>query len=146
AVAGLDPLHTVAYGLDYACYFAAGRKRPRRLELIAILDDEQVGIVDPAGLHGNEHLAGAGLGIGQFFKHQRVRPAYLLAQHGLHRRCLLELDLGWCFELAETDAGVDHLPCRRVATGAMRKGVVCASVTSVPATPQSDWTVSKCCF
>ena len=57
AVAGLQLRHAGADRLDHAGHLAARRERPRGLELIAVLDDEHVGIVDAAGLDGEQHLS-----------------------------------------------------------------------------------------
>ena len=57
----LDPL---AHRLDYARDLAARRERPRRLELIFVLDDQHIGIVDRAGADPDQQLAGTGTGSG----------------------------------------------------------------------------------
>ena len=50
AVAGLELRDAGADRLDHAGHLAARREGPRRLELVAVLDDQQVGIVDPHAL------------------------------------------------------------------------------------------------
>ena len=84
AVAGLELRHARADGLDHAGHLPARRERPRRLELVLVLDDEHVGIVDAAGLDGEQNLARARLRVGQILQRKRLGTADAPAQHRLH--------------------------------------------------------------
>ena len=68
---------------------AAGAEGAGRLELVAVLDDQRVGIVHAAGAHADHRLAGAGHGVGDLLDHQRVGPADLLRQHRAHSKLSL---------------------------------------------------------
>ena len=87
AVARLELRDAGSHRLDDACDLAARRERPRRLELVAVLDDEEVGIVDAAGLDGEQHLAGARLA-------GRAAPP-ASASRGRRRACSTSPSLSW---------------------------------------------------
>ncbi len=71
--------------LDHAADLAAGGEGAWGLELVLVLDDQHVGIVDPHRLDRDHRPAGARLGAGHIFQHQRLGAADFLAQQGLHR-------------------------------------------------------------
>ena len=76
--------NALAHRLDDAGNFSARRERTRRLELIFVLDDQNVGIIDGAGLHAHEQLAGGGNGIREVGQLQRLRTAGRGGEQGLH--------------------------------------------------------------
>jgi len=58
----------LADALDNAGDLAARREGARRLELVLVLDDQEVGIVDRAGLHRDDHLPLARRRIGDLLQ------------------------------------------------------------------------------
>ena len=58
----------LTHRFDHAGDLAARRERPGWLELVAVLDDQHVGIVDRAGAHANQYLAFPDLRIGHLFQ------------------------------------------------------------------------------
>ena len=54
----------LAYGDDVAGHLAARRERQRRLDLVLALHEQPVDVVHAGGPHGDDDLAGPGLGIG----------------------------------------------------------------------------------
>ena len=121
---GLKLRDAGAHGLDDAGDLAARRKGARRLELVAVLDDQEVGIVDPAGLDGEQHLSGTRLGIGQLLKLKRLRAADAGAQNRLHALASPG-DADWREpELTETEPAVDAFAARRPwqVTGDIHRG------------------------
>src|SRR5262249_5320910 len=56
-------------GCNRAGDLAAWRKRTWRLELIAVLNDEQIRVVDAAGLDRQQDLAGAGRRVWHLLQH-----------------------------------------------------------------------------
>ena len=92
---GLRPVTPGPDRLDHAGDLAARRERSRRLELVAVLDDQNVGIVDPARLdHRSAPRRRPGLGIGHLLQDQRLGAADALAQHRFHAA----VPLGECGE------------------------------------------------
>ena len=80
----LDVRHAFADGLDNAGDLAAGREWPLRLELIAVLDDQRVGIIDAASGDGDQDLALACDRICNLLDCQRFGTADGAAEHGFH--------------------------------------------------------------
>ena len=66
AIADLPVGDTLTQRLDHARDLATGCKRALRLELVFVLNDQNVGIVDRAGLHRDQHLPLGRYGIGRF--------------------------------------------------------------------------------
>ena len=85
-VADLDVGDPLADRLDDAGDLAARRERPRRLELVLILDNQHVGEVHPHRLDRHNGEAGLGLRARHVLQHQGVRAAHGLAQQRLHIR------------------------------------------------------------
>src|SRR5215510_2617847 len=85
AIARLEARYPGPDGCNRAGDLAAWRKRTWWLELIAVLNDEQIRVVDAAGLDRQQDLAGAGRRVWHLLQHQRFRSPHALAQHRLHR-------------------------------------------------------------
>ena len=56
AVADAQALDAVAHGLDHAGNLGARRERPLRLDLVAVLDDQDVGVVHTHGVDREQDL------------------------------------------------------------------------------------------
>ena len=64
----------------------ARRERQRRLELVHVLDDQDIGEVDGAGLDVDDDLTVVGRRVVDLLQHEGLGGPEGLAQHGSHRR------------------------------------------------------------
>jgi len=74
----------VADGLDDASQLAARRKRQRRLHLVFVLHDEQVGKVQARSADGDPNLPGLRLGSGHFFPDKGLDANGILTKPSMH--------------------------------------------------------------
>ena len=74
-IARLPSGDTLANALDHAGDLATRRERAIGLELVFVLDDQDVGKVDRAGLDRDDDLSGTGYQIGQLDHFQSFRSA-----------------------------------------------------------------------
>src|SRR5690606_32653164 len=73
---------------DHPRDFGAGRERQRRLVLVPVLDDEDVGKVHAGCLDAHHHLARLGGERRKLLDHQGIRRSPRLAQNRFHRRAV----------------------------------------------------------
>jgi hypothetical protein len=85
-VARHETVHAFADLLDHAGDLAPRREGQLGLELVLVLDEEDIGKIHPARLHGNQKLSLARFGRGNVLDHERVGRPPILAQHGFHAR------------------------------------------------------------
>jgi hypothetical protein len=84
AIAGIEAGHARTDRLDDARQLAAGREWQRRLELVLVLDDQDVGEVEARGFHRHYNVAVTRLGARQVAQLEQIRRAILRAQQGSH--------------------------------------------------------------
>ena len=73
-----------AYGPHHAGIFGAGHKRQRRLDLVFVLHDQQVGEIQARRLDFDQHFARPGLRRGQFGPAQGVNAGGGFTKPGMH--------------------------------------------------------------
>ena len=83
-VADLDAGDVVSDSLHDTRDLATRSKGPGRLGLVLVLDHQDVGEIDPDGLHRNDGAARLQFGRGGVLIDQGLRAAGHLAQNGLH--------------------------------------------------------------
>ncbi len=84
AIAGLESIHAVARRFDDARDFATGREGERRLDLILVLDDQDVGEIHARGLHRNHDFAGTRRRRLDVFDDERLGRSVGFAENGFH--------------------------------------------------------------
>ena len=80
----LQMCHAFTYGLHDASVFRARHKRQRRLHLIFVLNDQNIGKVQAGSLDLQQHLARFGLGCGQLGPGQGVNADRVFTEPGMH--------------------------------------------------------------
>ena len=75
-VTNLQIGHAFADSRNHTGNFSARRERPRRLELVHVLNDQHIGIVDRTSFDINDNLSLAGNRIGDVQHLQRVGSAH----------------------------------------------------------------------
>ena len=140
ASADLQVRHAVADRLDHAGVLGARHEGQRRLDLVLVLHDQQVGEVEARGLDLDQHLAGLGLGRRQLLPLQRLDADRVLAKPCMHVEPLRQ-----CGRTSGAVAIDDTQPRRgAVASGRLPTIARCASssptttATRPPASPRSS--------
>jgi hypothetical protein len=77
-------LDSVPHRVDHTRDLGAGGKRTRRLVLVEILNDQEIGIINAAGAHGDTNLPRTGDGFRDVVEHQGFGTAGVLAEQGFH--------------------------------------------------------------
>jgi len=84
ALPGLEVRHAFANRRDDPRVFRTRNERRRRLELVLVLDDQDVGEVQARGLDLDEHFTRLGLRRRQFLPLDRIEAGGVFAQPGMH--------------------------------------------------------------
>jgi hypothetical protein len=92
-IARPDGRDAVTDGFHDAGELAARRKRQRRLELVFVLDDEDVGKVEARRLHGDHDVAGARRRRGHLLNLQPIRRPELGTQQRFHEQTIPAIPL-----------------------------------------------------
>jgi hypothetical protein len=83
-VADLELRHAVAHRVHHAGVFRARHERQRRLHLVLVLHDQQVGKVEAGRADGDPHFARLRLRRGQFLPRQGFGADRVVADPGMH--------------------------------------------------------------
>src|SRR5438270_2352237 len=87
-VSWLTLCDTISYGSDDAGDLPSRGERPRRFELIAVLDNQGIRKIYAAGFHRKEHLPSSRLRKGQVLQNERFRTTNAFTQKRFHEPSL----------------------------------------------------------